>query len=156
MIKQQVKNDFGLKGVYKFTLTDINTGEKKEIIYENIVPTVGRSLIANHLVNISPSPALVITYVALGTGTSTPINANTTLQTETYRKAIASRTNASNVVLATGFFDATETIGTYKEAGIFMGGSATANSGTLLSRVSVDITKTNTQTLTIEWTLTIN
>lgn len=145
-----------LKGHYKFTLTDINTGEKIIKEYDNIVPTVVRALIATHLTNPTPASTLLINYAALGSGTNAPANANTTLQTEVFRNTIASRTSASNIAFATAFFGATEAVGTHKEAGIFASATASANSGILMSRVAIDIVKTNTQTLTLDWTLTIN
>lgn len=151
----EIKENTSMKGVYKFTLTDIYTGEKTVKIYENIVPTVARSLIASHLTSAAPSPALMVNYAALGSGTNTPANADTQLQTEVFRNAIASRTSAGNIAFVTAFFTATEAVGTHKEAGIFSGATGTANSGTLMSHVSIDITKTNTQTLTLDWTLTI-
>ena len=125
--------------------------------YNNLVVTAGRTSIANHLTAGSPSPsALRVTFVALGTGVVAPANSDTTLGTEVYRKATASAANTANVATVTGFFTQTETTGTYREAGLFMGGTIAANSGTLLSRVAINITKTAIQTLTIEWTITIS
>jgi hypothetical protein len=112
-------------------------------------------LFASHLTNPSPATPLLATYAAVGSGTNAPANGNTQLQTEAYRNAVASRTSASNIAFVTAFFGATEAVGTHKEAGIFAGGSGTANTGTLLSRVAIDIVKTNTQTLTLDWTLTV-
>lgn len=126
-------------------------------VVENIIPTVGRAAIANALTDVTPSPSsLVITHMALGSGTNSPVNGDTTLQTEVYRNAIASITNASNVAYATGFFSTTETSGTYREVGLFIAGSGTANTGTLLSRSAINITKSAVETLTIDYTITIN
>ena len=133
---------------------------KTEVIYvDNIVPTVGRENIANNMTDATPTSSLLVNKFAVGTGTNTPANADTTLQTETYRNDIASRTNASNVAYVTGFLNATEypvTSVTIREAGIFAGGTGTANSGVLMSRVAINITKTNTETLTIDWTFTLS
>jgi len=92
----------------------------------------------------------------VGTGTNAPANGDTTLQTETARTVVASRTNASNVAYITGFYGATDVSGTLREAGIFIGATATANSGTLLSRVAINVTKAVTETLTLDWTITIS
>src|SRR3990167_7746882 len=109
---------------------------------ENLIPTTGRAAIANALTDSTPSPAsLLVNYVALGTGTTAPANADTTLQTETYRNAIASRTNSSNIGYLTGFFSATETSGTFRECGLFIEGTASANTGTLFSHAAINITK---------------
>ena len=151
------KEKVALKGVYKFTIRDAESGEiKREYIYENLVPTVGRQMIANNLTDSSPDNSMLANYIALGSGTNAPANGDTTLQTETFRNAVASRTNASNVAYITGFFGATETSGTFREAGIFCNGSGSANTGVLLSRVAINVVKTTSETLTIDWTLTIS
>lgn len=145
-----------LKGHYKFTLRDIHTGEVQVFEYENLIPTVGRTMIANNLANTSPTNVMYAKYIELGSGTTAPANGDTTLETSVYRNAVASRTNASNIAYVTAFFNATETSGTYREAGIFCDGTASAGTGVLLSRVAINVTKTTSQTLTIDWTLTIS
>lgn len=139
------------------TIRDVKTDRILRVQkYHNIIPTVGRAAIANSLTHSSPSPANIrVNYVALGTGTNAPANSDTTLQTETYRNTVASQTNASNIAYQTGFFSATETSGTFREAGLFMVGTASANTGTLLSRVAINITKSTSETLTLDWTITI-
>lgn len=124
--------------------------------YDNIIPTVGRTLIANNLTDATPDNSMLLNKAAVGTGTNTPVNGDVQLQTETYRNDLASKTNSSNIAYATAFFTATEVTGTFREAGIFANATATANSGVLFSRVAINITKTNTQTLTLDWTLTIS
>lgn len=152
-----IKEKSSLKGVYTFTLRNAITGEIESVqTVENIIPTVGRTMIANNLTNASPTNVMKVTHCALGTGAGAPDNANTQLATETYRNAIASITNSNNIGYATGFFSAVECNGTYTEAGIFSNGTGSANSGVLLSRVAVSISKTSAQTLTIDWTLTIS
>lgn len=145
-----------LLGVYRFTLEDVNTGEKTVQYYTNLIPTVGRTMIANNLTSGSPTNSMLINYAALGSSTTAPANGDTQLTTETYRNAIASKTNASNIAYATAFFSQTETSGTFREAGIFCNATGTANSGVLLSHVSINVTKSTSQKLTIDWTLTIS
>lgn len=176
----------GLKGIWKFTRANIETDEQRSLVaridekkakgedymplvrllnricrtdvfvIENLVPTVGRTLIANNLCSASPTNTPKITHCALGSNGTAPANADTQLGTEVYRNAIASITNANNVGYATGFFTAAETTGTYAEAGIFCNGTGSANSGVLLSHVLAAITKTGSQTLTLDWALTIS
>ena len=151
------KEKVSLKGVYTFTIRDAKTGAVKRIYkYENLIPTVGRTMIANNLTAASPTNTPRVTHVALGSGTNAPANGDTTLQTEVYRNAAASRTNVNNLAYITGFFSAVETSGTYREVALFSNGTGAANSGVLLSRVAVNITKTTSETLTIDWTLTIS
>jgi hypothetical protein len=126
----------------------------------NIVPIVGRTLIANNLTSASPTNTMLINYIAIGTGSTAVDNADTQLATEVYRNTTASKTNALNVAYISAFFSATETTGTYKEAGIFSNATATANSGVLVSRVLLNpttgITKSGTETLTIDWSLSLS
>ena len=181
-----IKKGMTLKGVYTFTKAFLETPEQfaldakikrlkfagleymplvrqlnamcrtEKLVIENLIPTVGRTMIANNLTNVSPTNVMRITHCALGTSGTAPANGDTQLGTETYRNSIASITNSSNVAYATGFFSATETTGTFAECGIFSNGTGTVNTGVLLSHVLISITKTNTQTLTLDWTLTIS
>lgn len=154
---EAMKESIGLVGVYDFTIRDAKSGMwLRKYRYKNLVPTVGRTMIANNLTNASPTNVMKITHCALGSNAAAPANGDTQLGTEVYRNAIASITNASNVGYATGFFGATETSGTYNEAGIFSNGTGTANSGVLLSHVAISITKSTSVTLTLDWTLTIS
>jgi len=81
------------------------------------------------------------------------------LDTETYRTTTASSTNSNNVAYVTAFYTATECNGTYKEAGLFCNGTGAADSGVLFSRVLLNapsgIAKTVTETLTVDYTITI-
>ena len=129
---------------------------KTEVVFaDNIVPTVGRTMIANNLTDATPTNSMLINYAALGSDGTTPANGDTTLGTEVYRNVIASLTNANNIAYATAFFNATETSGTYAEAGIFSDATATTDSGILLSHVLISVTKSTSETLTIDWELTI-
>lgn len=144
-------------GVYLFTIRDAVTNViiRRSMAF-NLIPTVGRAAIANHLTDPSPSPtSLRINFTALGSGSTAPANGDTTLETETFRKAVASQTNLNNVAFATAFYTASEAVGTHNEAGLFIGATITPDSGTLFSRVAITITKTNTETLTIDYTITI-
>ena len=128
--------------------------------YENIITAVGRGLLANNLTNASPTDDPRINYTALGTGNTAVANGDTTLDVEAYRRTTASATNADNIAYVTAFYSATETSGTFKEAGLFCNGTASADSGVLFSRVLLNsgtgITKSVTETLTIDYTLTIS
>lgn len=143
------------KGVYRITKRDKYNRVIGLYYADNLLPTVGRTNIVNNIFSNAPTYSALVNYAGLGTGTNAPANADTTLQTETYRNAIASRTNANNVGYATAFFSATECSGTYREAGLFQAGTGTANSGVLLSRVAINITKSLTESLTLDWSLTL-
>ena len=145
-----------VKGKVKLTYRDIITGKVRIEEYDNLVTTVGRKMIADNLTNTSPDNTMRINYVALGTDATAPANGDTTLGLETFRNSIASQTNADNVSYFTGFFGATEVTGAFKEAGLFADGGAGADTGILFSHVAINSTKSNTETLTIDWTITIS
>ncbi len=129
---------------------------KTEVLcQDNIVPTVGRTMIANNLTDASPTNVMLITHALLGDDGTAVTNGDTTLGNEVYRNAIASITNAGNIAYATAFFDATETSGTYAEAGIVSDGTGSADTGILDSHVLISVTKSVSETLTIDWELTI-
>lgn len=179
-----------MKGIYRFTVAKLVTPEHFEIdekirelrqwgkpyielvrklnsicetkvyVHENLIPTVGRQMLANNVTATSPDNNPKINYSALGSGSIAPSNADTQLGGEVYRKQVASATNASNVAYITAFYAATDTNGTYKEHGLFANASGTINSGVLFSRVLLNggtgISKANTETLTIDYTITFS
>lgn len=150
------KEDIGLVGVWTFTLKNVLTGKIRRIVQNNIIPTVGRQQIAKAI-----SGALIgladieANYTSLGTGVTPPANSDVKLETEVYRKNVASATNDQNKLYLTAFYEAAEVTGTFKEAGIHLNGTGTPDSGVLFSRVAIDITKSGTETLTIDYEVTI-
>lgn len=158
MKAKKVKETMGLTGVWKFTLTDTITGAVRVFVHKNLIPTVGKAVVASWLTEASPAPASSprINYTALGSGIVAPALTDTTLGTETYRKLVASNAASSNIGYITAYYTETEVTGTFKEAGLFIAGSSVANSGTLFSRVAINITKSSSETLTIDYTITIS
>ena len=77
-----------------------------------------------------------IDYMALGTGTPTPVVGDTTLDTEAYRNATASGTDSANVIYLTAYYTEAECNGTYTEFGNFIDGTAAADSGQLWSHIA--------------------
>lgn len=135
-------------------LQDHETGIIEEQLVHNLFVTTGKNSIADRLRGATNKGE--ITYCALGTGTNAPAEANTTLQTEIIRKLISVRSATNNAALFEVFFNKTEANAALKEAGLFGdAATATADSGTLFARTAIDRTKTDTQTLTIAWTVTI-
>jgi hypothetical protein len=154
-IKRSLGEKTGFFGVYRFTLEDVITGEKTVQYFHNVITDVGLTMIANNLTDPTPTNDMLINFAALGTNVATVAEGNETLGTETYRNAIASMSNGNKVAYATAYFNQTEVTGTFKEAGIFCDATGAADSGILLSHVNIDVTKTITQKLTVDWTLTL-
>jgi len=157
MSKQHIKESVKVSGKLKITVRDIATGEVKRVYeYNNLNPLVMKSMIMNNLIEDVPTNSMSINYVALGTGTNAPAAGNTQLQTETYRNIIASKTQDNNVGYITGFFSDLEVSGTFREIGLFSNATASANSGVLVSRVAINVAKSTSESLTVDWTLTIS
>lgn len=153
----ELKEALKIRGHLRCTIRDAKTGKVKRVYeYDNILPTVGRQMLADNLTNGSPDNTPRITHVALGSDATAVANGDTILGTETYRNTVASQTNAGHIAYFTGFFDATETTGTYNEAGLFADGTGSADTGILFSHVNISITKSAVETLTIDWTVTIS
>jgi hypothetical protein len=146
-----------LKGVWKFTIRDAKTGKIKRIqSYENLIPTAGRSKIAEALAgDLTGISEVEINKTSLGTGSTAPVNGNTTLETEVFRKDVASATFSSNKLFVTAFYTAIEVTGTFAEAGLHIDGTGAVDTGTLFSRVLISVTKSASETLTVDYTVTI-
>jgi hypothetical protein len=147
------KEKIEMIGEWKFTLEDIFTHEKKVFRYRNLITVIGRTAITDAFVNASPACSLLITHACLGTNATAVNEADTALGTETYRNGIASRTSSGNVAYLTAFFTAGECNGNYKEAGLVIDGTG---EDILINHVNIDVAKTNTQTLTIDTTITLS
>lgn len=133
-------------------------GAIKKIVYHNIIPTVSRQQICKALSNnIAAVSEISVNYQELGTGTTTPANGDTGLQTPSgaTRKAVSSRTYSSNQLNITAFWAATEATGTWREFASFMSGSLTSNSGVIFNHAAINVTVSAAQSLTIDGTVTI-
>ena len=156
-IREKKDEGASMVGIYRFTIRDAVTGAIKRVYeYKNLIPTVGRAQIAKALSgDITTAQEIRITHTSLGTGATAPANGDTQLQTEVFRKPVASSTFSNNVLYVTAFYTAPEVSGSFLEAGIHINATATANSGVLFSRVAISVTKSVTATLTIDYTVTI-
>lgn len=154
-IKQAEKNKEDISSFLK----ELNKNPVYQIEQKNIVALSFHSLIADYIANVSPDNDILINYGALGTGTTTPNTTDVALTTEVYRKQISSLSSASSVVYVTVFYSSTEVDGTFYEHAFFSDASATTDSGILVNHVLIDsptgIEKSNTETLTVDYTLII-
>ena len=154
-LKEKTK---GMKGRVRFIIEDVVTGEIERSPWTwNIIPDAGRTAIARRLANVgSKANEGIITYGAVGTGTTYPQNSDTQLAVELDRKLCSRRTNTLNVITVRTYFTTEEANGDLKEFGLFgEDADGTANSGTLFERVLINRTKTIAKTLTIESEITI-
>ena len=168
-IKIKKQESVGFKGVWKFTVREaINCkkhggygicqcGKIKRVQkYDNLIPTAGRSKVAEALAgDLAVIEDIEINFTSLGTGSTAPANGDTTLETEVFRKVVASATFKDNQLFVTAFYTAPEVSGTFNEAGLHIKGTAGVDTGTLFSRVATSIVKAVTETLTIDYTTTL-
>ena len=147
-----------LKGRYKVIIRD----GKKEICrtFDNLVTAGLYGKLFRFLDEATTAPSvdeLNITHLAIGTGTTAPTLADVKLQTEYFRKAVSFKSFSSTKFTCETSIAAAEgnPTGDYiKEVGIFCDGTASADSGTLISRALVDIYKTSSLSIIIVWELT--
>lgn len=166
-IIKKYKTNIKTAGFVVCTLENIYTGEKKiyrysffrkSRLYKNLMPTVGRNVIATRLAGSGSDGDLTISFGAVGTNISAPVSGNTVLGTELDRSAVSLISASGNTVNVRVFFGAGDAIGTLKEYGLFGGNSASSSvdTGTLFQHVAINITKSSSETLTIESNININ
>jgi hypothetical protein len=116
----------------------------------NLVVTVGKNYIASRMVGTAST---VMSHMAIGTGTGTPIAGDTTLGTSAGRVSLSAFTASTNTVTATATFPAGTGTGAITEAGIFNDSS----SGTMLCRTTFPVVnKAAGDSIAITWVVTVS
>ena len=120
--------------------------------FPNLVVTAGKNVIADRLGKATPSKG-VMTHMALGTSSTAPASADTTLGAEiaASRVTLTSTTVTGNAVQYVATFAAGVGTGAVVEAGLFNASSA----GDMLCRTTFSvINKGASDTMTVTWTVT--
>jgi len=119
---------------------------------KNLVTQSGLNFLATLLIRDGGQSNDIPFHLALGTGTTSPAAGDTTLENEQLRKEVSAKTRQANLVRLRTFFLANEANDTWSEFGIFMAGTDTKDTGTLLNRITPTggISKSSNQVLTIE------
>ncbi len=144
-------------GRHTFTIRDVLTGAiKSKQVVENLVTTVGRSVLASLLAGDNTYSG-ELTHGALGSSTTTPTNADTQLGAEIVgaRVAVISQIAVANESFSSFFFPDGDQID-YEEFANFIDGSLTINSGQIFSHVLISGSKAVNETLTIDSNYEIN
>jgi len=149
-----------ISGQLRLILRDAKTGRiKADDTYKNMVVTLAKNSIADHLRGTTANNKGIITYIAVGIASTAPTLADTKLVSELFRKLISVReisASGNNIAEFTVFFTTSEANGSLTEAGLFGdAASATTDSGTLYCRTLINRVKTISDTLTLVWTVTI-
>lgn len=140
----------GVTGDVYLTVTDTITGQIKEKRFmPNLVVDIGKSYIASRMIGTSPT---VMTNIALGSNSTSPVGGDSTLGTELGRVVMTSATSLNNVVTYTATFGAGVATGGIQEAGIFNATTA----GTMLCRTTFPVVnKGASDSIAISWAITI-
>lgn len=144
--------DLHLKGSLALTLKK-EDGSVETRRKDNIIVNSGFDFIC---AQVAGTPAAVMQAIALGTGSSTPVASQTTLQTELARQAATyAHTNGTQTFTLSSTFGPGVATGAITEAGVF--NSTSAGAGTMLDRVVFSvINKGANDTLTAQFQFTLS
>ena len=144
---ENISGNFSVMGDVEITLTNGNTLKEKRTV-KNLVVATGKNFIVRKILD---TEATKMTHMAIGTGVTTQVGADTALQTQVARLTL-SETSLNNYITYSATFPAGTGTGAITEAGIFNASSA----GIMLCRTTfAPVNKDVLDTLSITWTLTI-
>ena len=116
---------------------------------ENLVVTAGKNWVADRMNNANT----VMTHMAVGTGTTEALAAQTALITQNDRNALTSTTVTNNAVAYVATWAAGDATAALTEAGIF----DAASGGDMLARTVFSVVnKGAADSMTITWTITVS
>lgn len=147
----ELKDKLELKGKIIMKLYDKDNKLKEERIIENLIVTAGKNFVASWLAADSQAGKFM-SYMAVGTGTTPPASADTTLEAEIAR-VTGTLTANNNVWQNTALFDAGVGTGNISEIGLF----SAAAVGTMMARqiISPVVPKGATDKIEWSWQLTL-
>ncbi|MFV2058029.1 MAG: hypothetical protein ACC707_16310 [Thiohalomonadales bacterium] len=142
----KIKDNLILKDNVEILLFGPDGKLKERRTAHNLVVTVGKNWIAQRIDDdINPT---AMGWMACGTGSTSPVVGNTTLETELARVALSTTTVAAATTTYAATFPAGTGTGALTELGILNAVSA----GTLLARVTFAVVnKLAADTLAINW-----
>jgi hypothetical protein len=145
-----LQEDMKVRGELSIVVRDFEGKIKQTLHVPNLVVTNGKNYIASRMVGTAST---VMSHMAIGTGTATPVVGNSTLGTEAGRVALSSFTATANAVTATATFPAGTGTGAITEAGIFNA----STSGALLCRTTFPVVnKASGDSIAITWVITVS
>jgi hypothetical protein len=140
-----VNENLKLTGALTIALND-------EVVHEvdNLVVTAGKNFVASRMKDTTKA---AMTHMAVGTGTTEALAAQTALVTETDRNTLTSTTVTNNAVAYVATWAAGDATAALTEAGIF----DAASSGDMLARTVFSVVnKGAADSMTITWTITVS
>lgn len=139
------------KGSLAITVLDAQGNIKEERQVKNLVVSTGKAYIAGML---GTTPPVALNNMAVGTGTTSPLASDTTLQLEIGTRATltVAQTAGTPTITYTATFGPGNATGALTEAGLFNATTA----GTMLSRTTfAPVNKGASDTIAITWSVTI-
>lgn len=122
----------------------------------NLVPNILRNSFATLISGTTVTPTFKANYIALWNDSTAPTNADVKLWNETIRRLFTDRRAIDNIAYLDKNFGSVEVWGnTYNEIWVFVDGTATADTGYLLSRININQVMQALENLTINVTITI-
>lgn len=144
-----IKSDFSVSG--RLEIKRYNSAGELIGQYniKNMIVHVGKQFIINRMVNAAIPP---MSHMAIGTGGTAPLSANTALEVEVARMAIPTPSVSDTTATFTGIFPPATGTGDITEAGLF---NATSG-GTMLARTTFPaIEKNEGDTIAISWYISL-
>lgn len=144
-------NSINATGELTIIVRDEQTGEIKQTLQaKNLVVTVGKTYLASRAVGTGSN---IMSHMAIGTGTGTPVAGDSALGTEAGRVTLASGSNSANAITYTATFPAGTGTGAITEAAVLNASTA----GTLLCRTTFPVVnKAAGDSIAITWVVTIS
>ena len=139
-----VNDNFNLQGALTIALNN-------EVVREvpNLVVTAGKNWVAQRMNNVNT----VMTHMAVGTGTTQALAAQTALVSENDRNSLTSTTVTNNTIIYVATWAAGDATAALTEAGVF----DAASGGDMLCRTKFYVVnKASADSMTITWTITVS
>lgn len=125
-------------------------------VLHNLTTTVGREFLAQILCNTFAGTNAYVTHFAIGDDNTAANVADTTLGNEMFRKAVSSALDSNNIANISTFIGASEANFTWEEWGHFIDGTASADTGVMLSHLIQTVAKSAPDTKTVDSTYTLS
>ena len=149
-MEYKTEDTLKMTGDLTVTLFDAEGKVKDKRDLKNLVVSAGKTFIASRMVGTSQA---IMSHMAIGTGTTTPAVAQTTLTTEAGRVTLASSSASSNAVTYTATFPAGTGTGAITEAAVLNAASL----GTMLCRTTFPVVnKAAGDSIAVTWVITVS
>lgn len=152
---EQFTDVIKMRGSIRMTLGDMDEKILKEMLFENLLVTVGRAWVLGQLESINIVTSQTISYLAIGSGTNAPTTADTGLNNEVTRISIGTflttgLTNSPPSWQAQVSFATNQANTTLAEVGLFNSSAG----GTMLAHATyASFVKATSNTLNISYTI---